>query len=48
MLKIFSSTTIKFKNNIIAQIHLDYYQKPSVRTCKIIGKKGIIIWNYEK
>ena len=43
----FSSTIIKFKNNIIAQIHLDYYQKPSVRTCKIIGKKGIIIWNYE-
>ena len=43
----FSSSILKFKNNIVAEVHLDYYQKPSVRTCKIIGKKGKIIWNYE-
>ena len=43
----FSSSILKFKNNIIAEIHLDYYQKPSVRKCKIIGRKGKIIWNYE-
>jgi predicted dehydrogenase len=43
----FSSSILKFKNNIIGEIHLDYYQKPAVRTCKIIGKKGKIIWNYE-
>ena len=43
----FSSSILKFKNNIIAELHLDYYQKPAVRTCKIMGKKGKIIWNYE-
>jgi predicted dehydrogenase len=43
----FSSSILKFKNNIIAEIHLDYYQKPSARSCKIIGKKGKIIWNYD-
>ena len=43
----FSSSILKFKNNIVAEIHLDYYQKPSVRKCKIIGRKGKIIWNYE-
>jgi predicted dehydrogenase len=43
----FSSSILKFKNNIVGEIHLDYYQKPAVRTCKIIGKNGKIIWNYE-
>jgi predicted dehydrogenase len=43
----FSSSILKFKNNIIVELHLDYYQKPAVRTCKIMGKKGKIIWNYE-
>ena len=43
----FSSSVLKFKNNIIAEVHLDYFQKPAVRTCKIMGKKGKIIWNYE-
>ena len=38
---------LKFKNKIIAEIHLDYFQKPSVRNCKIIGKKGQIRWNWE-
>ena len=38
---------LKFKNKIIAEIHLDYFQKPSVRNCKIIGRKGQIRWNWE-
>ena len=32
-----------FKNNIIGQVHLDYFQKPPSRICKIIGTKGILI-----
>ena len=38
---------LKFKNKIIAEIHLDYFQKPSVRNCKIIGRKGQIRWDWE-
>lgn len=43
----YSGSLLKFKNKIIAQIHLDYFQKPNVRNCKIIGTKGKIIWDYE-
>lgn len=43
----YSGSLLKFKNKIIAQMHLDYFQKPNVRNCKIIGTKGKIIWNYE-
>ena len=40
-----SAIIMKFKNNIIAEVHLDYFQKPEVRSCKIIGTKGTIYWN---
>ena len=43
-----SSLFLKFKNGIIGEIHLDYYQKPKTRTCKIIGTKGTIFWDNEK
>ena len=36
---------MKFRNNIIAEIHLDYFQRPESRSCKIIGTKGTITWN---
>ena len=36
---------IKFKNNVIAEIHLDYFQKPDYRSCKIIGTKGTAYWD---
>ena len=42
-----SAIILKFKNNIIAETHLDYFQQPSVRSCKIIGTKGTITWNIE-
>ena len=32
----------------MAEIHFDYFQRPSFRGCKIIGDKGTIIWNFEK
>lgn len=43
----FSSILLRFKNNIIAEIHLDYFQGTTSRGCKIIGSKGIIIWNHD-
>ena len=43
----YSGSLIKFKNNIIAEVHLDYFQKPSTRNCKILGTKGQIIWDWE-
>ena len=34
-------------NGILGTISLDYLQKELSRTCKIIGDKGTIIWNYK-
>lgn len=42
-----SAVIIKFKNNIIAELHLDYFQRPSSRYCKIIGTKGTIYWDFQ-
>ena len=42
-----ASVLLKFKTNIIAEIHLDYFQKPSERGGKIIGTKGKLVWNFE-
>jgi len=41
----FSAMLIKFRNKVIAEIHLDYFQRSKIRSCKIIGTKGIIYWN---
>ena len=43
----YSGSLLKFKNKILAEVHLDYFQKPNVRNCKIIGTKGKIIWNWD-
>jgi predicted dehydrogenase len=40
-----SSTIISFKKNFLAEIHLDFFQKPSNRYCKIIGSKSSLYWN---
>jgi predicted dehydrogenase len=37
-----SSILLKFKAGIVGEVHLDFFQKPAVRRCKIIGTKGII------
>ena len=42
-----SASLLRFKNNIVAELHLDYFQRPSTRSCKIIGTGGTIIWNEE-
>ena len=43
----YSGSLLKFKNKIIAEIHLDYFQNPAERNCKILGTKGKIVWNWE-
>ncbi len=40
-----SSILIRFKNNVIAEVHLDYFQRPNFRSCKIIGTRGTIYWD---
>ncbi len=42
-----SAMILKFKNNVIAETHLDYFQQPSARNCKIIGTKGTLTWDIE-
>ncbi len=39
---------IKFKENIIVSIHMDYLQRKYSRSCKIIGEQGTISWNKEE
>jgi len=34
--------SMRFKKDIIAHLHLDYFQKPQIRACRIIGTKGTI------
>ena len=41
----FSTGIIKFNSGTIAEFHLDYFQKPEYRSCKIIGTKGTLIWD---
>jgi predicted dehydrogenase len=39
---------MKFQDKSIASIHLDHYQRPNFRQCKIIGTKGTMIWDFQK
>lgn len=43
----FAAMVLQFKNNVVAEIHLDYFQRPTFRSCKIIGTKGTIYWDSE-
>ena len=40
-----SVNLLKFSPNIVVQLHLNYFQKPEFRCCKIIGTNGIIYWD---
>lgn len=40
-----SAIILRFRNDVIAEVHLDYFQKPETRSCKIIGTKGTIFWD---
>ena len=41
----YSASIIQFPNRIIAELHLDFFQGPEYRKCKIKGTNGIIEWN---
>ena len=41
----FATMIFRFKNNVIGEIHLDYFQQPEFRNCKIVGTKGTIYWD---
>jgi|TARA_B110000438_G_scaffold303106_1_gene363177 predicted dehydrogenase len=40
-----STSLIQFKNDVSTELHLDYFQRPDYRSCKIIGTNGIIHWD---
>ena len=37
---------LKFDNGALAGVHLDFVQRAYSRSCKLIGEKGTIIWDY--
>ena len=41
----YSAAILKFENNVIAEVHLDFFQRPYFKSFKIKGTKGIITWN---
>ena len=40
-----SAIVMQFQNGTLAELHLDYLQKPPSRRCQLIGTKGKIYWN---
>ena len=40
-----SSTILRFKNDVIGEIHLDHFQRSFSRGCKIVGTNGTITWD---
>ncbi len=40
-----SAIVMKFQNDIVVELHLDYVQKPPIRRCKLIGTTGQIYWD---
>ena len=42
-----AAAILEFKNGIVAEVHLDYFQRPDFRSCKIIGMNGTIYWDSE-
>jgi len=37
--------TLLFRNNIVGEIHLDYFQRPDFKSCKIKGTRGALYWD---
>lgn len=40
-----STSIIKLQNNIVIELHLDYFSRPSYKRLKIRGNKGVLYWN---
>ena len=41
----YSASLIRFKNKVVGELHLDMFQRPEFRSCKIRGTKGEIYWD---
>jgi len=41
----YAASLLKFKNKVVGEIHLDYFQRPDFKSCKIRGTKGEIYWD---
>lgn len=44
----YAELTLRFKNGIVGQLHMDYLQRDYSRNLEIIGEKGTLIWNLKK
>lgn len=44
----YASCLLEFKNGVHGELHLDYFQRPNLRSCKIRGTKGEIYWDSDK
>lgn len=40
-----SVNILKFKKNILGELHLDFFQRPDFKSCKIRGTKGTLYWD---
>lgn len=40
-----SVMTLVFKNKVIGELHLDYFQRPDFKSCTIKGTKGTLFWD---
>jgi predicted dehydrogenase len=40
--------TLRFKSGVLAQVHLDYFQRIYHRTLKVIGDVGTILWDFSE
>tara|TARA_Y100000996_G_C22525645_1_gene644322 strand:+ start:160 stop:1155 length:996 start_codon:yes stop_codon:yes gene_type:complete len=40
-----SAMIMLFKNNVVGELHLDYFQRPDFKSCKIKGTKSTLYWN---
>lgn len=38
--------TLEFQSGVVAQVHLDYVQRPPGRSCHVVGEGGQILWDY--
>ena len=43
-----SLNLLKFENNLIGELHLNFLQKPNSRYCKLVGVQGTIFSDFTK
>ena len=41
----YAASLLRFKNKIIGELHMDYFQRPDFKSCQIRGTKGEIYWD---